>query len=124
MLVVNRFEVPDSSAEQFGADAKAALTALSQCRGFVRGRFGGSIDEPRWRVLVTEWESVGAYRRALSDFNVKMYGTPLLSRALPEPSAFEVSIAADGTQLSEYDSDRAPGWGRRETEPSDDDTDR
>lgn len=118
MLVVNRFDLEDMSAEQFNHDAKAALQALSACTGFVRGRVGASMDDPQWRVLVTEWDSVGSYRRALSNFDVKMYGTPLLSRALAEPAAFEISIAADGNQLSEYSSDRASGMGRRASELS------
>jgi hypothetical protein len=121
MLVVNRFELTEAQTEQFQQDAKAALSALSACRGFVRGRCGAGLDSPSTWTLVTEWETVGAYRRALSSFDVKMYGTPLLSRALPEASAFEVSLAADGTELSEYASDRAPGMGRREIEPPDHD---
>ena len=121
MLVVNRFDVTESSSEQFRADAKAALSALSRCTGFVRGRFGASMDDPRYCALVTEWETVGAYRRALAAFDVKMYATPLLARALPEPAAFEIALAADGGDVTEYSSDRAPGFGLRETETTDPD---
>ena len=41
-------------------------------------------------MLTTQWEHVGAYRRALSAYDVKLGAVPLLSRALDEPSAFEV----------------------------------
>lgn len=116
VLVVNRFEVPDDIAKTFRDDAKAALNALSERTGFVRGRFGGSLDEPNQAVLVTEWESVGAYRRALSAYDVKMYATPLLARALPEASAFEVNLAAEGGEIIEVASDRAPGIGPRDRE--------
>jgi hypothetical protein len=41
-------------------------------------------------VLTTRWEHVGAYRRALSAYDVKLNAVPLLSRAVDEPSAYEV----------------------------------
>ena len=39
---------------------------------------------------MTTWEHVGAYRRALSAYDVKLHAVPLLSRALDEPSAYEM----------------------------------
>jgi hypothetical protein len=39
--------------------------------------------------LVTHWENVGSYRRALSNLNVKMNAIPLLARAIDEPGAYE-----------------------------------
>ena len=33
---------------------------------------------------------MGAYRRALSSFDVKMHAIPLLSSAIDEPSAYEL----------------------------------
>lgn len=106
MLVVNRFQVTD--VEVFRADARAALKALSARPGFVAGHCGGSVDEEQTWVLVTRWDSVGSYRRALSAYDVKMYATPLLARALPEASAFEVNLEAgpDG-DVVEHDSDRS-----------------
>lgn len=106
MLVVNRFQVTD--AESFRADARAALRALSACPGFQDGDCGGSLDDATTWVLVTRWESVGAYRRALSAYDVKMYATPLLARTLPEPSAFEVNLTVTAAgDVTEHDSDRA-----------------
>lgn len=124
MLVVNRFEVTDGAEAQFDEDARQALTALSRCRGFLRGRCGASVDEPEQRVLVTEWETVGAYRRALSAFDVKMYATPLLARAIPETSAFEVTLSAEGEDIAEYSRDRADGHGLRERESAVNDPER
>ncbi|MGH8875796.1 MAG: antibiotic biosynthesis monooxygenase family protein [Stackebrandtia sp.] len=119
MLVVNRFRVTDT--ERFHADAKAALTALSACPGFVDGRCGGGLDDGETWVLVTRWETVGAYRRALSAYDVKMYATPLLAQALPEASAFEVNLAAEpGGVLTENASDRSAEPGRRDHRTSDD----
>lgn len=107
MLVVNRFDVPESTAEQFRSDARAALQVLSKCRGFVRGSCGASLDEPRSWVMSTEWESVGAYRRALSSYDVKMHATPVMARATPEPSAFEMNLRAEPGNVSEQETDRA-----------------
>ncbi len=39
---------------------------------------------------MTTWEHVGAYRRALSAYDVKLHAVPLLGRALDEPSAYEL----------------------------------
>ena len=59
------------------------------------GRAGRSTDEPDAWILVTEWASVGAYRRALGNYDVKLYATPLLAQALDRPSAFEELLGVD-----------------------------
>ena len=41
---------------------------------------------------------MGAYRRALSSYDVKLHAVPTLSRALDEPSAYEV--VEPGTDLN------------------------
>ena len=43
-------------------------------------------------VLLTEWENVGSYRRALGDYEVKLHATPLLGAALDLPGAFETLL--------------------------------
>ena len=40
-------------------------------------------------LLLTEWENVGSYRRALGNYEVKLQATPLLGEAIDLPSAFE-----------------------------------
>lgn len=105
MLVVNRFLV--ESETSFSERADAALRALSARDGFVRARLGRAADDPRCWCLVTEWESVGAYRRALSAYDVKLYATPLLAEAIEEPSAYEVLAFTDGETLGHARSDRA-----------------
>jgi hypothetical protein len=39
--------------------------------------------------LVTRWENVGSYRRALSTNDVKMNVIPTLAQAIDEPGAYE-----------------------------------
>ena len=90
MLVVNRFRVPDDSAEEFRSDLAGALASLSACPGHLDGRIGRNVDEPTLWVMVTTWEGPGAYRRALSSYDVKLHAVPVLGRALDEPGAYEI----------------------------------
>jgi quinol monooxygenase YgiN len=98
VIVVNRFRVPEAEAEAFRADLAAALEPLAQQRGHVSGRIGHNVDDPELWVLVTEWDSVGSYRRALSSYDVKVGAVPTLSRAIDEPGAYE--SAEPGTELN------------------------
>lgn len=90
MLVVNRFRVPESDHEAFRADVERARAALAERPGYLQGVIGRNVDDPGLWVLTTLWEHVGAYRRALSAYDVKLHAVPLLSRAVDEPSAFEL----------------------------------
>ena len=90
MLVVTRFVVEPGAEAEFRAQAGAALRALAERPGWTCGRLGRATDDATAWLLLTEWESVGAYRRALGGFDVKTHATPLLARAVAEPSAYEV----------------------------------
>jgi len=90
VLVVNRFRVDDAEAEEFRLALEQAHATLAGQRGYVAGQAGRNLDDPTLWALVTTWENVGAYRRALSAYDVKVDAVPLLGRALDEPSAFEV----------------------------------
>jgi quinol monooxygenase YgiN len=108
MLVLNRFVVPPDSQDGFVAEAHAALAALAVRPGYLSGRLTRALDDPAHWTLVTEWESVGAYRRALGGFDVKVRATPLLARSLEEPSAFEtLASAAPGGAITVMASDRS-----------------
>jgi quinol monooxygenase YgiN len=96
VLVVSRFAVAEGEADDFAERARVALEALAARPGFRRGRVGRSVDEPTEWVLVTEWAGVGAYRRALSAYEVRLAATPLLAQGRDESGAFEVLVAADG----------------------------
>lgn len=113
MLVVYRFAVTEGETEAFARDAEGALAALASCGGYERGGLGRALDsftdgeDTTW-MLWTEWSDVGSYRRALSNYQVKM-STPLLSRALPEASGFEVLAECEpGGRPKRTGSDRAP----------------
>jgi len=90
VLVVSRFRVPVEDGETFRRELAAAHAVLAERPGYIAGQLGRNLDDPTLWVLTTRWEQVGAYRRALSSYEVKLQAIPLLSRALDEPSAYEV----------------------------------
>jgi quinol monooxygenase YgiN len=89
VLVVNRFRVEEAEGEAFRAEVADALAALAERPGYLQGSIGRNVDDPTLWALVTIWENVGAYRRALSSYEVKLRAVALLGRAIEEPSAYE-----------------------------------
>ena len=107
MLVVTRFRVAEPDGERFLADATTAVAALAACRGYRSGRVGRAVEDPSAWVVQTEWDGVGAYRRALSAYDVKVHAAPLLGLALDEASAYEVLFADGADPVDEGESARA-----------------
>jgi heme-degrading monooxygenase HmoA len=107
VLVVTRFDVPEAQAPAFLPRAAAALAAFAGRPGYVRGRVGRAPDDPTAWVLTTEWEGVGAYRRSLSAYEVKVEAAPLLSLGRDEPSAFEVLHSDEASNPSSRAADAA-----------------
>lgn len=89
MLAVNRIRAqrddPAILLEQVGA----LIDALAGQPGFVRAQVGRNLDEPDLWVLITEWDSVGTYRRGLSSHVVKASGYPIFLQMQDEPGAYE-----------------------------------
>jgi hypothetical protein len=94
----------------FPERAGTALAALAARPGYLRGTLGRSTDDPAAWVLVTEWENVGSYRRALSAYEVKLHAMPLLAAALDLPAGFEalLDVAPGGGSIARA-SDRSGG---------------
>jgi quinol monooxygenase YgiN len=93
VLVVTRFDLADADGQEFLAKAQAALRAFAARPGYLRGRVGRAADDPCAWVLTTEWEGVGAYRRSLSSYDVKVDAAPLLALGRDEASAFEILLS-------------------------------
>jgi hypothetical protein len=98
VIVVNRFRVLEGEQTSFRDDIEGARETLAIQQGYVAGRIGRNVDDPELWVLTTEWEGPGAYRRALSAYDVKLGAVPTLSRAIDEPSAYEP--VEPGTELN------------------------
>lgn len=89
VLVVNRFRAGEDPAS-LRADLERVHDLLAARPGYAGGTLGRNLDEPDLWVLTTRWDNVGAYRRALSSYELKLHGVPVLSRAIDEPGAYEV----------------------------------
>jgi hypothetical protein len=88
MLVINRFRADD--ADDLGSRLEEALAVLGSREGYVDGLVGRNVDDPSLWVLQTLWTGPGAYRRALSSYDVRVRAWAVLSQAVDEPSAYEV----------------------------------
>ncbi len=66
----------------------SAHGALAACDGYISGRYGRNTDEPELIALITEWRNIGSYRRALSNYQVKMVAVPILAQAIDEPGGY------------------------------------
>ena len=95
MLAVTRYVVPEAEGPAFLEQADDALAALVARPGCTGGRVGRAIDDPTLWTLTTSWETVGAYRRALSSHQVKLRAVPLMYRCVDEPTAFEDLVTWD-----------------------------
>jgi len=91
VIAIARFNVPLAESAAFASDAKIAYEALGSCAGFIDGEYGQNLDEPTLWTIVTRWENVGSYRRALSAMRTKLEAIPLLARAIDEPGAYELN---------------------------------
>jgi quinol monooxygenase YgiN len=89
MIAIARFSVSLGTAAHFATQLSAALDSFSKCKGFIDGEYGQNLDDLTLWSLVTRWENVGSYRRALSTNDVKMNVIPTLAQAIDEPGAYE-----------------------------------
>lgn len=115
MLVICHFAVDPAQAESFRTRAHRALSLLTAQPGCVDGRLGRSPDETTRWVLVLCFDSVVAYRRALSVFEIREQVIPFLSEALTsESGGYEVLAAAAGGAVTDHPSLLAGSAGQDE----------
>ncbi len=88
MFAVTRLRVGAEEAAVLAGQVDALLAALAARPGFRDGELGTSADDPALWALVTRWDGVGAYRRALSAAEVKIAGAPVWVHALDEPGVY------------------------------------
>jgi quinol monooxygenase YgiN len=99
-----RFRVDDVDRAEFLANARGAIELLRHSAGFLTASIGQSVDESQLLTIQTEWESVGAYRSAMSSYEVKATVIPFLSHAVDEPTVFEALVIATPTHLLDFES--------------------
>ena len=94
MLVISRFRYGEGELERARRELEICLETLAGRPGYLTGAVGRALDDPTLWLLQTSWSNVGAYRRALSSYDVKATAVPLLAAAVKEPSAYEVIVGA------------------------------
>jgi quinol monooxygenase YgiN len=88
VFAVTRFRATGDDAEALAAAVAPLLAALGARPGFLFGELGRAADDPELWALVTRWDGVGSYRRALSAAEVKITGAPVWLHALDEPGVY------------------------------------
>jgi quinol monooxygenase YgiN len=95
VFVLTRLRVREEDAEELATQCAALLEALATRPGFLDAELGRAADDPALWALLTRWEGVGTYRRALSAAEVKIAGAPVWLHAVDEPGVY-VSDRAHG----------------------------
>lgn len=88
VFAVTRLRVREEDAEELAAAVAALLAALAARPGYLHGELGRSADDPALWALLTRWDGVGTYRRALGAAEVKIAGAPVWLYAVDEPSVY------------------------------------
>ena len=107
MLVITRHRVAQSDLPNWLAQAKESISPLASQPGCISAEIGLATDEPDLVAVVTRWDGVGSYRRALSNFEVKMHSIPFLSTAIDESTAYELIHRNAGGTQTDFDPARA-----------------
>lgn len=95
MLLVARLR-PSDDPDAFQADVERAIGALAARPGHLRTRLARGLEEPSSWVLVSEWENVGSYRRALSSYDVRMASGVLMGAVVDSSTAYESVVDSSG----------------------------
>jgi heme-degrading monooxygenase HmoA len=85
---MTRLRVRAEDADELAAACAALLGAFGTRAGFLGGELGRSADDPALWGLLTRWDGVGSYRRALSAAEVKIAGAPVWVHAVDEPGVY------------------------------------
>jgi quinol monooxygenase YgiN len=88
VFAVTRFRATGDDVEALAAAVTPLLVALGARPGFRGGELGRAADDPDLWALVTRWDGIGSYRRALSAAEVKITGAPVWVHALDEPGVY------------------------------------
>jgi quinol monooxygenase YgiN len=105
MLLICRFDISPDGEQDFVRRARRALALLSAAPGCQHAELARAIEQPERWVLTARFDSVVAYRRALSPFDVREHVIPLLSEALAdEPATYETLIDASSGTITEHTS--------------------
>lgn len=112
ITVVSTLRAPDpqSHSTVMVDELRVCMSILAALPGCVSAELGRSMDSEIDFVFITRWQSVGHYRKALSNFQVKAEVIPVLSRYMVDSMTaelMEVSGEASGSFPTALASDAA-----------------
>lgn len=85
LLAISRFQ---DVAPGFAIEAEGVAAFWRERPGCLGVDVVRNLDDQGLWAIVSRWENVGAYRRSFNGFDAKMILTPVLNRAIDEPSAY------------------------------------
>jgi hypothetical protein len=88
VFAVTRLRAAAEQAAELVSSVEGLLAVLGERPGFRGAEFGRAAEDPALWALVTRWDGVGAYRRALSAGPVKIAGAPVWVHAVDEAGVF------------------------------------
>lgn len=94
------FEVTDYSS--WRSSLTDVLEVLQASAGFVSLHLLHSPDEVQHYSVISQWQNVGSYRRAVSSTSAKLVIWPFLSTMIDQPSTFETLLAVSDGESTEY----------------------
>jgi heme oxygenase (mycobilin-producing) len=80
------------------------ISILAVLPGCITVELGRSLDSETDYLLVSRWESVGKYRKALSNFDVKSIVIPFISLCITESMTAEVINRTDSKGSEHFES--------------------
>jgi hypothetical protein len=88
VFAVTRLRAAADQATELVSSVEELLAVLGERPGFRGAEFGRAAEDPALWALVTRWDGVGAYRRALAAGPVKIAGAPVWVHAVDEAGVF------------------------------------
>ena len=105
MDMVLRFAIQES-VEQWVGSAEKVLELFQTQPGFQSAKVCMAIDDDTTGLIFLHFDSIGNYRRALSNYSIKLEATRFLSQAIDESSAFEVLVSFTPSEKTHFQSEK------------------
>ena len=90
IAVIAQLVVPEGDRAQFDQGYARIGELVGQSPGFLSSELGQSTDSLQDLTLIHRWEGVGAYRKFLSRYEVKLEVIPFLSKFTKESVTVEI----------------------------------
>ena len=90
IAVIAQLVVPEGDRAQFDQGYVRVGELVAQSPGFLSSELGQSTDSLQDLTLIHRWEGVGAYRKFLSRYEVKLEVIPFLSKFTKESVTVEI----------------------------------